>query len=66
MTQEEIRNETQAAYKQIQEAETKLKELRETCKHPATHIGNYSYRPGHVAEAELCSDCGKMLGYVHF
>jgi hypothetical protein len=63
MKQEQIRKECEKMYAKIKEAEERLKEIRETCKHPNTFEGNYSWRIGSVDKAEICSDCQTLIKY---
>lgn len=57
MTNEEIKNECELQFAQIKNAEERLKELRSICKHEETFVGNYSWRPGAVNAAEICTFC---------
>lgn len=59
-----IREETQAMYKQIKDAETRLEEIRKECKHPLTEKTNYSWRIGSISPAVVCYDCGKLIEYL--
>lgn len=61
MNNEEIKVECELAYKQIRDAEQRLKELRAICKHESTFNGKWSYRVGAINEAEICSYCGSLL-----
>lgn len=57
----------QELYKQIRDAEKELAEIRSICKHENTFEGNWSWRPGNIQPATICSDCGqcvKMHGIV--
>lgn len=42
-----------------------LDSIQESCEHLNHVIGNYSWRPGTIDEAYICSDCDKMLGYTY-
>ncbi len=61
MTGTEIKEQIYAEYAKIKEAEGKLKELREACKHEETFEGNYSWRVGAVNKALICAHCEKMI-----
>jgi hypothetical protein len=63
MEQSEIKSECEHIYAQTKSMEERLKELRTICKHPVTHEGMYSYRPGSISPAEICSDCGELVKY---
>ncbi len=65
MEQEEIKQECEKIYLQIKQADERLKEIRATCKHPNTDEGNYSWRPGAIQLANICSDCGHLINYKH-
>lgn len=56
-----IKEECEQMYAQIKNAEERLKTLRAECKHLETFEGNYSYRPGAINKATICSDCGAAL-----
>jgi methyl coenzyme M reductase subunit D len=63
MTNEEIKIECEKMYLQIKEAEDRLAEIRKICKHENTFEGNYSWRPGAMFLAEICSDCKELVKY---
>lgn len=63
MTQDEIKRDCELMYKQIKDAEDRLKEIRASCTHPKTFTGNYSYRIGSICPAIICSDCGALIKY---
>lgn len=63
MKQEEIKQECEKMYAQIKQAEERLKEVREICKHAQTFEGNYSWRIGAIQLADICSDCGSLIKY---
>lgn len=63
MSNDEIKKECELMYKQIKDAENRLKELRSICKHENTFEGNYSWRLGATQPAEMCSDCGILIKY---
>lgn len=58
-----IKTECELMYAQIKAAEERLKELREICKHEKTFEGNYSWRPGAIMPATICSDCGALVNF---
>jgi len=64
MKSEEIKNECELMYEQIEKAKNRLEELRAICKHENTYKGNYSYRIGSITPAIICSDCGSLIKYV--
>jgi hypothetical protein len=64
MKAEEIKSSCEEMYKQIRDAEAKLKELRSVCKHPNTFEGNYSWRVGSIQPAIICSDCGSLMKFT--
>ena len=61
MKQSEIKAECEQAYQNIKVQEDKINQLQADCKHPNKHEGNYSYRPGSIASAIICSDCNKLI-----
>lgn len=61
MKNEEIKKECELMYEQISKAEARLSELRKLCKHENTFEGNYSYRPGAIYPAIICSDCRNLI-----
>lgn len=63
MTQEEIKKQCEEIFKQIKEAEDRLKQIRELCKHQNTFEGNWSYRIGSILPAIICSDCKQLVKY---
>lgn len=63
MKQEEIKQECEKMYAQIKQADQRLKEVREICKHLYTFEGNYSWRIGVMQLAEICCDCGSLIKY---
>lgn len=65
MEKNEIKLACEEAYKQIRDAEQRLKELRAICKHEETFEGNWSWRPGVIEPAIICSDCGSLIKYLN-
>lgn len=63
MKNEEIAIECQQMYNQIKNAEQRLKQLRDICKHEKTSEGNYSWRPGNIMLADICDYCGQLIRY---
>lgn len=61
MKNEEIKSECEKMYSQIKSAKERLDELRKICKHENTFEGNYSWRPGAICLAEICSYCGEII-----
>lgn len=61
MTNEEIKAECEEMYAQISNAEKRLKELRNDCKHEKTFHGNYSWRVGNIQLSEICWYCLKAI-----
>lgn len=57
MKKENIKLECEKMYAQIEQAEKKLKEIRSICKHEDTYEGYYSFRPGAIQLADICSHC---------
>ena len=64
MTPSEIRKEAELMYDKIKKAEDRLREIRSVCPHLNKFEGNYSWRPGAISPAEICSDCGELLKYL--
>lgn len=48
MTNEEIKSEVEKEFRNIKDAEARLKHLRSICKHEHTFFGDYSWRIGGV------------------
>lgn len=63
MTNEEIKNDCLVQYEQIRIAEERLKELRKLCQHEETFQGLYSWRPGAIESAIICSFCGTTVQF---
>ncbi len=63
MTNEEIKTECELMYERIRNSQERLKELRAICKHEKTFTGDYSWRPGSIAPAIICSTCGELIRY---
>ena len=63
MTNEEIKADCEKQYKAIEDARIRLKNLRDICKHEHTYQGNYSWRPGSIQPAEICSYCNELIKY---
>jgi hypothetical protein len=61
MTNEDIKRESERLYKVIADANIDLGSLRYLCKHESTKIVNYSFRLGHVTDAEMCEYCGELI-----
>lgn len=61
MTGNEIKLECEKHYLEIQNANDRLKELREICKHEETFEGKYSWRIGSIIPAKICSFCNKPI-----
>jgi hypothetical protein len=56
-----IKETVEFAYKQIEEANKTLDEMREKCDHPETEKVDYMWAPGHIMpDTEICSVCGKV------
>jgi predicted TIM-barrel fold metal-dependent hydrolase len=66
MKSEDIKKECEENFNKIKEANDRLAELRKICKHTNRFIGNYSWRPGAIEEAMICSDCGELIKYLNF
>jgi hypothetical protein len=64
MTNQEIKDECERAYKKIELAQDKIKELRAICKHEHTTSRNYSWRPGAYEIAKICDYCGENCEYL--
>lgn len=64
MSNEEIQADCQIQYEAIRKAEERLKELRALCKHENTFEGNYSWRPGAINRALICTHCGSCLKFL--
>ena len=56
-----IRDEVDQLYQTIKEANGELDFIRENCSHKETRIGLYSWRIGCIDNAEICSDCDKLI-----
>ena len=63
MTNEQIKEQCELMYAQIKNAETRLKTLREECKHEHTFQGNYSWRVGSIEKAIICSYCNTPISF---
>lgn len=50
--------------KEIKDLEKERFVLQSQCKHKKTFKGIYSYRVGVNQEAEICSDCNKLIKYL--
>lgn len=61
MTSEEIKDQYETACAHIIEAQNKIYELRQICKHEKFHKGIYSWRPGSYSEENICDYCGEVL-----
>ena len=57
MTNEEIKMQCEQLYEIIKNAEDRLASLRKYCKHEETFKGTYSWRPGAMETAMICSFC---------
>lgn len=64
MDPKEIKKECVENYDKIKKCEVRLEELRLICKHENTYEGNYSWRPGAIQKAEICSYCNKLIKYL--
>ncbi len=64
MKNEEIKQECEQMYAQIDSAHERLKELRAECKHEKTFEGSYSYRIGNTQLADICEYCGTTISCV--
>ncbi len=65
MTGEEIKQQCEALYRQIKDAEDRLKELRKSCEHEITFEDLYSWRAGSVVMTTICSYCGTPLNQTN-
>jgi hypothetical protein len=63
MTNEEIKSQCEKMYVQIHAAEVQLVKMRELCSHDKVSVCNYSWRPGHIALADVCDFCGQLIRY---
>lgn len=63
MTNEEIKQEKERCFDQIEKSRERLKEIREICKHEKTFEGNYSWRIGSYRLADICEYCGEFIRY---
>ena len=59
--QKEIKSKKKKFFKIIKKANSDLEILREKCTHPNTKGCNYSYGPGMISPATICSDCGELV-----
>lgn len=66
MTNEEIKTECELMHGKIKQAESRLKEVRDICKHENTFEGNWSCRVGVTITAMICSDCGILIKFKDF
>lgn len=66
MEQSEIKTECEMIYDQMESAKKRLEELRKICKHTTTHEGMFSWRPGSISPAEICSDCGEFIKHIPY
>lgn len=61
MDSETIRNTKEHLFQVIEDANKKLKDLRESCPHANTEKGIWSFREGAYFNAIICSDCGQLI-----
>lgn len=61
-----IKEQCEQCYNQIQAANDKLAQIRETCEHAETFEGNWSWRTGSYLPAIICSDCGGLIKFKPF
>lgn len=61
-----LKEECETLYKTIKDSKENLYKLRETCTHEHTFIRSYSYRIGCVNDANICSDCGKVINIIGY
>lgn len=59
--QKQIKSKKKKLFKIIEQANLDLKILRKGCEHPNTEGCNYSYGPGRISPATICSDCGELV-----
>lgn len=59
-----IKKECEELYQMIKDAQNRLEQLRDICKHTKKFEGNWSYRIGNIQPAEICSHCGKLIKYL--
>lgn len=64
MKKHEIKKEVDKMYEQISSAEKRLKQLRAICTHTEHKECNYSWRPGVIQKADICSFCGEFIRYT--
>ena len=55
-----IKSTKEFCFKQIEEANKTLKEIRERCDHPSSSKENYSWRIGSIEERMICDVCGEL------
>ena len=60
---EKIKTECELMYKQIEDAQNRLKEIRALCKHENTFKGDWSWRVGSSMPATICDDCGSLVKF---
>lgn len=61
MTPEEIKQNKEIMFAQIEDAKYHLKHLREICKHEKTFEGNWEVRVGSIYHATICEYCGECI-----
>lgn len=61
MTNDEIIEERNALYRQLEIAKEHLAALRATCKHDDTEEVNYSWRIGVVERRMVCKYCNELM-----
>jgi hypothetical protein len=64
MNQEHIKRECELIYQTIKNSNDRLTEIRKNCKHPNQFNGIYSWRPGAMDDAIICSDCGELIKII--
>lgn len=65
MTQENIRKECELIYQTIKNSNDRLDEIRKICTHVSTFNGHYSWRPGTIEDAIICSDCNVLIEIIN-
>lgn len=63
MENEKTRTRVNEIYDTIKKLEEELEALRSECSHDSYEVVNYSFRPGNIHLARVCTVCGEHLGY---
>jgi len=62
MNNKDIRNRMNEIIAEREVLFQELQELRRNCSHDSYRIGNWSWRPGAITQARICSHCDENIG----